>query len=110
MSTLALAPEPVALSADEHGVIRVGGTRIGLEILVHAFQSGRSPEDIQHSYRSLTLADIYSVFTYYLRHTADVDAYVAEREREGAQVRAAIEAWCPPDGLRERLLARRATA
>ena len=99
MVTLTLAPEPVALTKDEHGFIRVSGTRIGLELLVYAFREGRSPEDILRSYDTLALADIYSVFTYYLRHTDEVNAYMAEHERKAAQVRARTEAWCPPGGL-----------
>jgi len=43
-----------------------------------------------------------------LRNRDSVDTYLAERARAGAQTQAEIEVRFPPDGLRARLLARRA--
>jgi hypothetical protein len=45
------------------------------------------------------------IFAYYLRHRAEVEAYLAEQEREGADIQFRIEANDPPEGLRARLLA-----
>lgn len=100
-------PQPVPLSADTHGVMRVGGTRVTLDILVRAFRSGSSPEEIREQYPTLDLADIYSVLAYYLRHTAVVDAYVAEQEAQRNQVHNEMTTRFPTEGIRARLLARR---
>jgi hypothetical protein len=43
---------------------------------------------------------------YYPRHRAEVEAYLAEQESEGAEIQVMIEANDPPEGLRARLLAR----
>jgi hypothetical protein len=55
----------------------------------------------------LDLADVYAVIAYYLRHRAEVDAYLQEREQQAREIRRQIEARFDPTGVRERLLARR---
>jgi len=82
------------------------GTRVPLDTLVAAFKRGESPEVIHESYDTVSLADVYSVLAYYLRHKPEVEIYLAEREREGAEIQARIEAHFPPEGLRAKLLAR----
>ncbi len=85
----------------------VPGTRVSLDILVAAFRRGESPEAIQDDYDAVSLADVYAILAYYLRHRQEVDAYIAEQAREGAEVRARIEQLHPmPEGLRAKLLAR----
>ena len=44
------------------------------------------------NYPTTTLADVYGVIAYYLRHQAEMDTYIAEYEREGDQLRRKIEA------------------
>ncbi len=104
--TAAVEPEPVPLSRDGAGGLRVAGTRVLLETLVAAFQRGDSPEEIREQYPTLALADIYAVLTYYLRHASDVQGYLDERERLGAEIQTKVETRFPPEGLRARLLAR----
>jgi uncharacterized protein (DUF433 family)/flavin-binding protein dodecin len=106
---LPLGPEPLPLHADEAGVVRVGGTRVALDSVVAAFWSGETAEGIVERYPALRLADVYQVLGYYLLHRDAVDAYLAGREREAAQLREKIEADFDPTGLRARLLARRAS-
>ena len=55
----------------------------------------------------MSLADVYAISSFYLRHRSDVEAYLVEQEREGAELQARIEANDPPQGLRAKLLARR---
>lgn len=105
---LPLGPEPVPLRIDEHGVARVGQSRVTLDTVVAAFRLGETAEGIVESYPTLHLADVYRILGYYLLHRHTVDAYVAEREREASQLREEIEADLNPTGLRARLLARRA--
>lgn len=54
----------------------------------------------------VSLADVYAIFAYYLRHRPEVEIYLAEQEREGEEIRTRIEAAFPPEGLRAKLLAR----
>jgi uncharacterized protein (DUF433 family) len=100
-------PERVPIETDANGVIRVGGTRVTLDTLVAAFDGGATAEEIAQQYPSVSLADIYSVIAYYLRHSSDVRGYLAERQRLAARVRAEHEQRFDPAGVRDRLLARR---
>lgn len=104
---LHVPPEPVPIEADADGVIRVGGTRVTLDTVVAAFDAGATGEEIVQQYPSLTLADVYSVIAYYLRHQSEVLAYLAERQRQAAQGRDENERRFDPAGVRDRLLARR---
>jgi uncharacterized protein (DUF433 family) len=100
--------EPVPLRIEADGTVRVGKTRVTLDILVGAYNMGYSAEKIARSYSTLQLADIYAVLSYYLRHREEVDAFLLQRQLEAEELRRKIEELCPPDGFRERLLARRA--
>lgn len=101
------ATDIIALETDRDGVIRVGNTRVTLDIILDAFNRGGSPEEIARQYPSLELADIYSVIGYYLHHREEVEEYLRARREEAARVRRENEALWSPSGLRERLLARR---
>ncbi|HVX42815.1 MAG TPA: DUF433 domain-containing protein [Mycobacteriales bacterium] len=107
MTAAAIEPEPVPLVRDRAGRLMVPGTRISLEVLVAAFKRGKTPETIHDSYETVSLADVYAIFTYYLRHRAEVEAYLAGQGREDSQIQEEIEAEHPlDDGLRAKLLAR----
>jgi uncharacterized protein (DUF433 family) len=43
---------------DVQGKIRIGDTRILLELVIYAFDQGETPESILDSYPTLKLADI----------------------------------------------------
>lgn len=105
--TLAAGPEPPPLAADKDGVVRVGGTRVTLDTVVASFREGATAEEIAQQYPTLSLADVYSVIGYYLRHQADVDAYLGGRAQGAVDTRRENEARFDPNGIRERLLARR---
>ncbi len=99
----------VPLKEDADGVVRVGGTRVTLDTVIGFFEQGESPEQIAEGFPTLTLADIYAVIGYYLRHRAAVVAYLERRKEEAAAVRREIEAQPGHTEFRERLLARRAS-
>lgn len=106
---LTLGDDPLPLAYDDHGIVRVVGTRIPLHRVVYAYRSlGQTPEEIVESYPTLCLADVYAVIGYYLRQRDAVDAYVAERERIEADIQREHEARFPQDAFRECLLARQA--
>ena len=55
-------------------------TRISLDSVVYAFQSGQSPESIVQSFPLLTLEQVYGAIAFYLANRADIDAYLAAEE------------------------------
>jgi uncharacterized protein (DUF433 family) len=107
--TLTIQPEAPPLRVDESGAIRVGKTRVLFVLVVRAFQRGATPGDIVRMYDALDLADVYAVIAYYLRHRGEVDAYLAEYDRQAEEIRKKVEESQRhlPD-IRGRLLARRA--
>ena len=74
--------DAIPLAKDAHGVYRVGGTRVTLDIVVRAFNRGATAEEIVQEFPSLQLSDVYQVIGYYLKHSAELAAYVENRERE----------------------------
>jgi uncharacterized protein (DUF433 family) len=106
---LTLLADPVPLRQDEHGAIRVGDSRVLLELVIEAHQQGAIPETIVQWFESLRLADVYAVISYYLNHQSEVDAYLDKREGQAEEIRRKIEANQPNrPHFREELLARRA--
>src|SRR6476646_1275030 len=110
MTTLAAELPPLAeavpLRVDEGGAVRIGKTRVTLELVVSQYENGMTPEDMVRAYDTLVLADVYAVIAYYLRHRDEVRAYLARRADEAAALRAKIEGERPRVG-RDELLARR---
>jgi uncharacterized protein (DUF433 family) len=105
--SLLISAEPVPLEADADGVMRVGGTRVTLDTVVAAFNEGATPEEIVQQYPSLQLADVYAVISYYLRRRSDIEAYLQQRLEEAHRIRRENESRFDPEGIRDRLLARR---
>ena len=101
--------ETIPLETDPHGVIRVGKTRVTLDTLVLAFADGATAEEIVQQYPSAPLADVYSVIGYYLRQQGEVEAYLSRRRQLAAEIRQQNESRFDPAGIRNRLLARRAS-
>ena len=97
----------VPLSADEAGVLRVAGTRVPLDSVIHAFDEGATPEEIAQDFPTLDLAAVYSVVSYYLQNRAEVEQYLAQRSAQREEMREEVESRFPARGLRERLLARK---
>jgi uncharacterized protein (DUF433 family) len=99
----------VPLFDDGQGGLRVSGTRVLLERIVHAFEDGATPEGIVQSYDTLQLADVYAVLTWYLRHKEEVEDYLRKRAEQADVIRQMIEAGQPDRAeLRARLMARHA--
>ncbi len=99
--------EPPPLYETEQGAVRVRGTRVSLDTVIHAHNSGATPEEIVQSYTTLTVRDVYAVITYYLDHRDAVDAYMVRRAEEVAVLRQKIEANQPSNAeFRARLQVR----
>jgi uncharacterized protein (DUF433 family) len=107
MMDIILQSEAPPLRQDAAGALRVGHSRLLLELVIRAFQDGATPEAIAQRYPTATLVDIYAVIAYYLRHREEIEAYLSEREQRAQQVRQRIEDHLGDlADLRERLLAR----
>ena len=107
--TIATATEVIPFQVDADGVARVGGTRVTLDTVIAAFLHGATAEEIAQQYPTLNLADIYYVIGYYLRRPSEVEAYLAQRKAHAEVVRKQNESRFDPQGIRARLLARRAS-
>jgi uncharacterized protein (DUF433 family) len=103
------ATETIPLHTDRDGVVRVRQTRVTLDTLVTGFLEGATAEELAQQYRSVQLADIYSVIGYYLRQRAQVEAYLQQQQRRADRVREQNESRFDPASVRERLKARQAS-
>lgn len=105
---IAIKAETPPLRDDGTGAIRIGSSRVLLELVIRAFQDGATPETIAQQYPTAALSDIYSVIGYYLHHTAEIDEYLEERERLAEEVRREIDQHQGDLAeLRQRILSRR---
>jgi uncharacterized protein (DUF433 family) len=97
----------VPLWEDPPGVFRVGDSRVLLELVLHAFKRGETPEGIVRSYRSLRLPDVYAVVSRYLANPAPFDEYLRLCDEEAEAVRRKLETAGMTGGVgKEELLAR----
>ncbi len=106
--SLATATLATPFTTDEHGVIRIGTSRVALERIVNAFDAGASPEEIVESYPTVELGDVYATITFILKNRLEVDAYMAESAADAEQVHREWEARYPTSELRRRIRERAA--
>ena len=100
--------EAPPLNEDATGALRVGNSRVLLEMVIRAFQDGATPEAIVQRYSTLALPDVYAVLAYYLRHPNEVEEYLARREQKAEEIRERIESQQGDLGeIRARLLTKR---
>ena len=104
--TKAVAESP-PLKANEDGVIFVGKTRVTLDTSIAVFNQGVTAEEIVYRYPSLNLADVYATIAFYLNHQSEIEAYLQQRQQRSQEIREMNQARFDPQGLRDRLLARR---
>ncbi len=103
--SLHIHPDPVPLRVDEAGAVRVGKTRVLLDLVVLAYEQGSTPEAIvEELYPSLDLADVYAAIAYYLRHTDEVRAFLTQREQEADRLRRETEGGPGYQALRQGLV------
>jgi|ERR1043165_7678062 hypothetical protein len=89
MTTADLEPLSIAvpLREDPPGVFRVGKSWVLLELVIHAFQRGQTPESIVQSFDTLTLPGVYAFVTYYLNNPEPINEYLRQREEIAEQTR-----------------------
>jgi uncharacterized protein (DUF433 family) len=91
---------------DEHGAMRIGNSRVMLDLIVAGFEQGQSPETLQQQYPALSLEEVYGAITYYLAHTDEVHAYLKRQDELWEAWRAKSASRSSP--VAERLRALRA--
>ena len=96
----------IPLREDPTGVLRVGKSRVLLELVIHAHQQGNSPQEIVRMYDALDVGDVYAVIADYLAHRAEVDEYLRRCDEKAEAIRHKIEATQRPGPSKEELLAR----
>ena len=67
---------------ERDGGYYIAGTRISLDSIVHAFQSGESPDEILRSFPLAgPLVRIYGAITFYLENREKVEEYLKDQGR-----------------------------
>jgi uncharacterized protein (DUF433 family) len=107
MNNLPLETDPLPIRVDQAsgGALRVGPTRVTLQVVLTSFLQGSSPEEIVRQFPTLQLPDVYTVIGHYLRHRAEFDAYLNDCERRYEELKAQALANGQA-GLKERLMTR----
>ncbi len=77
------------------GVYRIRGSNVSLDSIVIFWHQGETPEELQESFPTLTLAQVYGAIAYYLNHKSEIDQYLAESKAKYQEQRAAAEAADP---------------
>jgi uncharacterized protein (DUF433 family) len=75
---------------DEHGVLRIGKTRVMLESVIASFEKGHSAETIQQQYPALTLEEVYGAIAHYLSDPEEIKTYLKDQEKVWSEWEARI--------------------
>ena len=82
--------QSVPLSISDAGTIRIAGTRVSLDSVVHHYQQGSTAEEIALRFPALRLADIHLAISYYLNHQTSMGEYMASQRQEADALRQRI--------------------
>ena len=83
--------------------IRIKGSRVGIETILYDYiHRSRTPEEIQQTYPTLTLEEVYATILYYLHNKDQVSAYLTEWLEFGHRMRKEQDANPSPVVLRLR--------
>lgn len=75
-----------AITVNDAGVWRVAGSRVSVDSVLNAFNSGATPEEIIWQFDTLELKDVYAVINFYLHNRERVDRYLRDSEKEQQQI------------------------
>ena len=107
---LTIQADPVPIREEADGSLRVGDTRVLLELVLNAFDDGASPESIVGRYSTLRLSEVYSVVAHYLNHRREFAEYLHRREQQASETAEKIaSSQRDLSDLRLRLLSGRTT-
>ena len=94
-NTLPLPVDAPPLRSGKDGAVRVGNSRISLDLVVQQYENGMTPEEMVRAYDTLHVADVYAAISYYLRHREEVRTYLKRRQEEAGHLAARIESERP---------------
>ena len=102
---------PDLLVQTPEGPLRIVGTRLALDSVIHAFHDGATPEEICQDFPTLSLAQVYDLLAFYLNHREDVDRYLTEQQHLGATLQQELRSRYTTflTDLRHKLAARRSS-
>jgi uncharacterized protein (DUF433 family) len=100
--------QAIPLEVDEHGTIRVTGSRVTVESIINQFQSGATAEQIQEDFPTVPLSHVYSTIAFYLQHKQEFSEYLERQLQASANVRLDVEPSQSTAEIRERLQRKRA--
>ena len=86
------AVQTVPFTQTTEGVIRITGTRVSLDTILHHYQRGASPEEITNRFPTVSLGQVHAVLAYYLSYQVELDAYLKEQEAADAAFLKQLEA------------------
>ncbi len=95
---------------DEHGVLRVGDTRVMIDSVLAGFHQGDSAETIREDYPALSLEEVYGAIADYLANRAELDIYLRRQDDVWVRERTRAEARTNPVRERLRMLRSEGTA
>jgi uncharacterized protein (DUF433 family) len=90
--SIEIMAEMPPLRVDPDGSVRIGKTRLLMEAVIEAHLAGHPPEEIVRMFDVVSVAEVYAVIAFYLRHREEVDRYLEECEREADEIWAKINA------------------
>jgi uncharacterized protein (DUF433 family) len=61
---LPLSVHAPSLQRGEDGAVRIGNSRISLDLVVQQYENGMTRDDMVRAYDTLVLADVYAVIAY----------------------------------------------
>jgi uncharacterized protein (DUF433 family) len=93
---------------DDSGTVWIKPSNLWLDVIVYAYHDGQDPEDVVQDYLNLSLANVHTLFGYYLGHQPTVDAYMLAREKAIPTLRDVVDHRFPPAGRLARQAARQA--
>ena len=91
--TVVLEPvQAVPLTQTPEGIIRVTGTRLPLDTILHHYKQGASAEEIVNRFPAASLAQVHAILAYYLTHQTKLDAYLQEQDEAAEAFQRQLEA------------------
>lgn len=112
MTPVVESTQAVPFSVAEDGTVRIAGTRVSLESVLHCYEQGATAEEIVLRFPALRLADVHACLAYCLNHPEWVRQYRSAQARRAEQLRECIAAdptqQAGLNRLRERLRRRMA--
>jgi uncharacterized protein (DUF433 family) len=96
-------PETVPLNQWDDGSIRLIGSRLKLDMLVHCYNVGETWEEIHEGFPSASIEQIKTIIGWYLDHKAEADEYLREGEEEAEKMFQELESRPESIAFHERL-------